>query len=75
LQLNLASLSRHPDFVSELKLASGLPAGLRQTRTPYGQVGWLDVQDAFRFAVTLRHPRLMPDESTSVLPRDESTHR
>jgi hypothetical protein len=43
--------------------------------TPYGQVGWLDVQDAFRFAVTLRHPRLMPDESTSVLPRDESTHR
>jgi len=30
LQLNLASRSRYPDFVAELEVASGLPAGLRQ---------------------------------------------
>ena len=30
LQLNLASRSRYPDFVAELEVASGLPAGLRR---------------------------------------------
>ena len=31
----------------------------------YGPAGWLAVPGAFRFAATLRHPRPMPDESTS----------
>jgi glycine oxidase len=45
LQLNLASLSRYPDFVAELELASGLPAGLRQT--PNLSVAY-DADDAAR---------------------------
>ena len=45
LQLNLASLTRYPDFVAELELASGLPAGLR--RTPSLSVAY-DADDAAR---------------------------
>jgi glycine oxidase len=45
LQLNLASLTRYPDFVAELELASGLPAGLR--RTPNLSVAY-DADDAAR---------------------------
>jgi glycine oxidase len=45
LQLNLASLSRYPDFVAALELASGLPAGLR--RTPSLSVAH-DADDAAR---------------------------
>jgi glycine oxidase len=45
LQLNLASLSRYPDFVAELEVASGLPAGLRQT--PNLSVAY-DADDAAR---------------------------
>ena len=47
LQLNLASLARYPDFVAELELASGLPAGLR--RTPSLSVAY-DADDAARLA-------------------------
>jgi glycine oxidase len=47
LQLNLASLSRYPDFVAELETASGLPAGLR--RTPNLSVAY-DSDDAARLA-------------------------
>jgi glycine oxidase len=47
LQLNLASLSRYPDFVAELEAASGLPAGLRQT--PNLSVA-CDADDAARLA-------------------------
>ena len=36
LQLNLASLSRYPDFVAELEAVSGLPAGLRRRPTSHG---------------------------------------
>ena len=45
LQLNLASRSRYPDFVAELEVASGLPAGLR--RTPSLSVAY-DADDAAR---------------------------
>jgi glycine oxidase len=45
LQLNLASLTRYPDFVAELELASGMPAGLR--RTPSLSVAY-DADDAAR---------------------------
>jgi glycine oxidase len=48
LQLNLASLSRYPDFVTELETASGLPAGLR--RTPNLSVAY-DADDAARLAI------------------------
>ena len=47
LQLNLASLSRYPDFVAELETASGRPAGLRQT--PNLSVAY-DTDDAARLA-------------------------
>ena len=47
LQLNLASLSRYPEFVAELEAASGLPAGLR--RTPNLSVAY-DADDAARLA-------------------------
>jgi len=47
LQLNLASLRRYPDFVTELESASGLPAGLR--RTPNLSVAY-DADDAARLA-------------------------
>jgi glycine oxidase len=47
LQLNLTSLSRYPDFVTELETASGLPAGLR--RTPNLSVAY-DADDAARLA-------------------------
>ena len=43
----LASLSRYPDFVAELELASGLPTGLR--RTPNLSVAY-DADDAARLA-------------------------
>jgi glycine oxidase len=45
LQLNLASLTRYPDFVAELELASDLPAGLR--RMPNLSVAY-DADDAAR---------------------------
>ena len=45
LQLNLASRSRYPDFVAELEVASGLPAGLR--RAPSLSVA-CDADDAAR---------------------------
>jgi glycine oxidase len=45
MQLNLASLSRYPDFVTEVESASGLPAGLR--RTPNLSVAY-DADDAAR---------------------------
>ena len=45
LQLNLASRSRYPDFVAELEVASGLPAGLRQA--PSLSVAY-DADDAAR---------------------------
>ncbi len=47
LQLNLASLSRYPEFVAELETATGLPAGLR--RTPNLSVA-CDADDAARLA-------------------------
>jgi glycine oxidase len=47
LQLNLASLSRFPDFAAELELASSLPTGLR--RTPSLSVAY-DADDAARLA-------------------------
>jgi glycine oxidase len=47
LQLNLASLSRYPDFVAELETASGRTAGLRQT--PNLSVAY-DTDDAARLA-------------------------
>jgi glycine oxidase len=47
LQLNLASLGRYPDFVTELEMASGLPAGLR--RTPNLSLAY-DADDAARLA-------------------------
>jgi glycine oxidase len=47
LKLNLASLSRYPDFVAELETASKLPSGLR--RTPNLSVAY-DVDDAARLA-------------------------
>jgi glycine oxidase len=47
LQLNLASLSRFPDFASELELATGLPTGLR--RKPSLSVAY-DADDAARLA-------------------------
>jgi glycine oxidase len=47
LRLNLASLSRYPDFVAELEAASGLPSGLR--RTPNLSVAY-DADDAARLA-------------------------
>ena len=48
LQLNLASLSRYPDFVTELELASDMPAGLR--RTPNLSLAY-DADDAARLAM------------------------
>ena len=47
LALNLASLSRYPEFVAEVELASGLPAGLR--RTPNLSVAY-DADDAARLS-------------------------
>ena len=47
LQLNLASLSRYPDFVTELEMASDMPAGLR--RTPNLSLAY-DADDAARLA-------------------------
>jgi glycine oxidase len=47
LQLNLASLSRFPDFTAELELASNLPTGL--SRTPNLSVAY-DADDAVRLA-------------------------
>lgn len=47
LELNLASLSRYPDFVAELETVSGLPTGLR--RTPNLSVAY-DADDAARLA-------------------------
>jgi glycine oxidase len=47
LQLNLASLSRYPDFVAELETVSGLPSGLR--RIPNLSVAY-DADDAARLA-------------------------
>jgi glycine oxidase len=47
LKLNLASLSRYPDFVAELETASELPSGLR--RTPNLSVAY-DADDAARLA-------------------------
>jgi glycine oxidase len=47
LQLNLASLSRFPDFAAELERASSLPTGLRQT--PNLSVAY-DADDAARLA-------------------------
>ena len=49
LQLNLASLSRYPDFVAELETVSGLPAGLR--RTPNLSVAY-DADDGARLAMS-----------------------
>jgi glycine oxidase len=47
LALNLAALSRYPEFVAEVELASGLPAGLR--RTPNLSVAY-DADDAARLS-------------------------
>jgi glycine oxidase len=47
LQLNLASLSRYPDFAAEVETSSGLPTGLR--RTPNLSVA-CDADDAARLA-------------------------
>jgi glycine oxidase len=47
LELNLASLSRYPDFVAELETVSGLPTGLR--RTPNLSVAYA-ADDAARLA-------------------------
>lgn len=47
LELNLASLSRYPDFVAELETVTGRPAGLRQT--PNLSVAY-DADDAARLA-------------------------
>jgi glycine oxidase len=47
LALNLASLSRYPEFVAEVELATGLPAGLR--RTPNLSVAY-DTDDAARLS-------------------------
>jgi glycine oxidase len=47
LKLNLASLSRYPDFVAELETATELPSGLR--RTPNLSVAY-DADDAARLA-------------------------
>jgi glycine oxidase len=47
LDLNLASLGRYPDFITELETASGLPAGFRQT--PNLSVAY-DADDAAQLA-------------------------
>jgi glycine oxidase len=47
LALNLASLSRYPEFVAEIEMASGLPAELR--RTPNLSVAY-DADDAARLS-------------------------
>jgi glycine oxidase len=47
LALNLASLSRYPEFVAEVEMASGLPAGL--WRTPNLSVAY-DADDAARLS-------------------------
>ena len=72
LQLNIASLSRYPDFAAELEQASGLPTGLR--RTPSLSVAY-DADDAARlatfadFLARVGHPWRAADQPRVPAPR------
>jgi glycine oxidase len=71
LGLNLASMRLYPDFVDELEVASGLPAGLRRTATI--SVAY-NADDAARLAVLSSYLDRLGLVSTRLTSRDCRSH-